>query len=30
MDWSRRRDWELVYTISVLEALFTGLKEKLE
>ena len=30
MDWSRRRDWELVYTVSVLEALFRGMKEKLE
>lgn len=30
MDWSRRRNWELVYTTSVLEALFTGMKENLE
>jgi predicted nucleotidyltransferase len=30
MDWSRRRDWELMYAVSVLEALFKGMREKLE
>lgn len=30
LDWSRRKGWELVYTISVLEALFKGMKENID
>ena len=30
LDWTRRKDWELSYTVSVVQALFNGMKESQE